>query len=136
MWYYVVVEEGVEVCDIVCVVGVGFGLFVVFVFGEEVQVYFGWLGMFVGVDMFVFSVLICQCFGWMLYGLLLLFDFEWMDYVVVGQVEVVWFVFFFGVQVLVIVCDVWCGVSLFVLVSLMLCLFVMLQVRVFVWCGR
>ncbi|MDY1549927.1 SDR family oxidoreductase [Luteibacter sahnii] len=77
--YHAVAEEGVEVRDIARVLGAGLGLPVVSLSGEEAQAHFGWLGMFVGLDMPASSALTRERTGWVPTGPSLLSDLARMD---------------------------------------------------------
>jgi nucleoside-diphosphate-sugar epimerase len=62
--YHAVAEEGVEARAIAEVIGAGLGLPVVTLTPDQAQAHFGWLAMFVGLDMPASSALTRQRLGW------------------------------------------------------------------------
>ena len=73
-------EEGVSARDIATVVGAGLGIPVAALTPEEAQVHFGWLGMFIGLDMPASSAWTRQRLGWYPDGPGLIADMRQMDY--------------------------------------------------------
>jgi nucleoside-diphosphate-sugar epimerase len=80
--YHAVAEEGVAARDIAEVVGRGLGLPVKSIGAEEAGAYFGWLGMFAGLDMSASSALTRERLGWQPAGPGLIADLAAMDYAV------------------------------------------------------
>lgn len=78
--WHAVDEEGVPVRAIAEVVGAGLGLPVVSLSGDEAAGYFGWLGMFAGLDMIASSAWTRERLGWATTGPDLLTDLRAMDY--------------------------------------------------------
>jgi nucleoside-diphosphate-sugar epimerase len=78
--YNAVAEEGIAARDIAAVVGAGLGVPVVSLAPEEAQAHFGWLAMFVGLDMPASSALTRERLGWTTSGPGLIADLERMDY--------------------------------------------------------
>ena len=73
-------EEGIAARDIVAVLGAGLGLPVVSIPPEQAQEHFGWMGMFVGMDMPASSAWTQGRLGWTPEGPSLLEDLKAMDY--------------------------------------------------------
>ncbi len=78
--YHAVAEEGVTARAIAEVVGAGLGVPVVSLPSEEAAEHFGWLAMFVGLDMPASSAWTRQRLGWKPTGPDLLTDLKAMDY--------------------------------------------------------
>ena len=78
--YNAVAEEGVPVREIVEVIGQGMKLPVVSLSAEEASAHFGWLAMFMGMDMLASSALTQQRLGWQPTGPGLLADLRAMRY--------------------------------------------------------
>jgi nucleoside-diphosphate-sugar epimerase len=78
--YHAVAEEGVAARAIAEVVGAGLGVPVVSLSSEEAAEHFGWLAMFVGLDMPASSAWTRQRLGWEPTGADLLTDLKAMDY--------------------------------------------------------
>lgn len=73
-------EEGIAARDIVAVLGAGLGIPVVSIPPEQAQEHFGWMGMFVGMDMPASSTWTQGRLGWAPEGPGLLADLKAMDY--------------------------------------------------------
>jgi nucleoside-diphosphate-sugar epimerase len=73
-------EEGVTARDIATVVGKGLGVPVVSLSPEQVSEHFGWLGLFVGMDMPASSAWTRQRLGWRPEGPGMIADLQRMDY--------------------------------------------------------
>ncbi len=73
-------EEGISARDIATVIGAGLGVPVVSLAQAEAQGHFGWLGMFVGLDMPASSAWTRQRLGWYPEGPGLITDLRNMDY--------------------------------------------------------
>jgi nucleoside-diphosphate-sugar epimerase len=78
--YHAVGEEGVPLRDVAEVIGRGLKVPVVALSPEEAAQHFGWLAMFVGIDMPASSALTQQRLGWRPTGPGLLADLEQMRY--------------------------------------------------------
>lgn len=78
--YHAVAEEGVEAREIARVVGAGLRLPVVSLTPDQAQAHFGWLSIFVGMDMPASSALTRERLGWTPAGPTLLEDLARMDY--------------------------------------------------------
>ena len=78
--WHAVDEEGVPVRVIAEAVGAGLGLPVVSLSGDEAASYFGWLGIFAGLDMIASSAWTRERLGWTPTGPDLLTDLRAMDY--------------------------------------------------------
>lgn len=78
--YHAVAEEGVTARDIAKVVGVGLDLPVVSLKTGEAAEHFGWLGMFVGLDMAASSAWTREVLNWKPAGPGLISDLGHMDY--------------------------------------------------------
>lgn len=78
--YHAVAEEGVAARDIAEVVAAGLGLPLVSLSQEEAMEHFGWLGMFVGLNMPASSAWTRQHLGWNPTGRGLIDDLKLMDY--------------------------------------------------------
>lgn len=78
--YYVVVEEGIVLCDIVVVIVYGLNLLLIYLDELQVDVWFGWFVLFIVFDLCVSLVWICECLQWQLVGFGLLEDLQNMDY--------------------------------------------------------
>ena len=78
--WHAVDEEGVAVRAIAEAVGAGLGLPVVSLSGDEAASYFGWLGIFAGLDMIASSAWTRERLGWTPTGPDLLTDLRAMDY--------------------------------------------------------
>jgi nucleoside-diphosphate-sugar epimerase len=78
--YHAVGEEGVPARDIAAVIGRGLKVPVVSKSPEEAAAHFGWLGMFVGLDMPASSALTQERLGWHPTGPGLIADLEKMQY--------------------------------------------------------
>jgi nucleoside-diphosphate-sugar epimerase len=78
--YHAVAEEGIPARDIAEVVGAGLGLPVVSLTPEEAPAHFGWLAMFMGLDMLASSARTRELLGWQPTGPALLDDLKRMDY--------------------------------------------------------
>lgn len=78
--YHAVAEEGVAVKDIAEVIGRGMKVPVVAMSPEEAAGHFGWLAMFVGLDLTASSAQTRQRLGWQPTGPSLLTDLEQMRY--------------------------------------------------------
>ena len=83
--YHAVAEEGVPVRDIAEVVGAGLNLPVVSLTPGEASAHFGWLAMFMGLDMPASSARTRELLGWEPTGPGLLDDLRRMDYSKVGS---------------------------------------------------
>jgi nucleoside-diphosphate-sugar epimerase len=73
-------EEGVAARDIAVAIGVGLGLPVVSLAPEQVSEHFGWLGLFVGMDMPASSAWTQERLGWRPEGPGMIADLRNMDY--------------------------------------------------------
>ena len=73
-------EEGISARDIATVIGAGLGVPVVSLSPAEAQDHFGWLGMFVALDMPASSAWTRQRLGWYPEGAGLIADLRNMDY--------------------------------------------------------
>ncbi len=80
--FHAVDEEGVPARDIATVIGEGLGLPVVSLSPEQAAAHFGWLGMFVGMDLPASSAWTRQRLGWKPEGPGLIEDLRRMDYAV------------------------------------------------------
>jgi nucleoside-diphosphate-sugar epimerase len=78
--YHAVDEEGVAVRDIAEAVGAGLQLPVVSLSKEEAAEHFGWLGMFIGMDLSASSAWTREHLGWKPTGPGLIDDLKQMDY--------------------------------------------------------
>jgi len=78
--YHAVAEEGIPARDIAEVLGAGLKLPVISVTPEEAGAHFGWLGMFVGLDMLASSALTQERLGWRPTGPGLIADLKEMRY--------------------------------------------------------
>jgi nucleoside-diphosphate-sugar epimerase len=78
--YNAVAEEGIAARTIVETLGAGLGIPVRSLSAEEAGAYFGWLAMFVGLDMAASSALTRERLGWQPTGPGLIADLERMDY--------------------------------------------------------
>jgi nucleoside-diphosphate-sugar epimerase len=78
--YHAVAEEGVSVQEIAEVIGQGLKIPVVSLSPQEAQTHFGWLAMFVGLDMPASSALTQQKLGWHPTGPSLIADLKQMRY--------------------------------------------------------
>lgn len=78
--YHAVAEEGIPARDIVEVVGAGLGVPVVSITPEEAHDHFGWLGLFVRMDLATSSARTRERLGWQPTGPGLLEDLRRMDY--------------------------------------------------------
>lgn len=78
--YHAVAEEGVPAREIAEVIGAGLGVPVVSLSPEEAREHFGWLAMFVGLDMPASSAWTRQRLGWEPTGPGLIADLRAMDY--------------------------------------------------------
>ena len=75
-----VAEEGIAARDIAVVVGQGLGVPVVSLAPQQAMEHFGWLGMFVGMDLPASSAWTRQRLGWTPKGPGLIADLQQMDY--------------------------------------------------------
>lgn len=82
--YHAVAEEGVSARAIAEVVGAGLGVPVASLSAEAAADHFGWLAMFVSLDMLASSAWTRQRLGWLPTGPELLSDLKAMDYTVVA----------------------------------------------------
>jgi nucleoside-diphosphate-sugar epimerase len=78
--FHAVAEEGVQVRDIAAVVGNGLGVPVISLPPEQAMEHFGWLGMFVGMDLPASSAWTRERLGWTPTGPGLIADLQQMDY--------------------------------------------------------
>ena len=78
--YHAVAEEGIPARDIAEVLGRGLKVPVVSLSPEEAPAHFGWLSMFVGLDLPASSALTRERLGWQPTGPSLIADLEVMDY--------------------------------------------------------
>ena len=78
--YNAVAEEGVTAREIAEVLGDGLGLPVVSLSPEEAAAHFGWMAMFVGLDMSASSAWTREQLGWRPEGATLIEDLRAMDY--------------------------------------------------------
>ena len=78
--YHAVAEEGITARDIAEVIGRGLKIPVVSLLPEEAPAHFGWLGLFVGLDMPASSAWTQERLGWHPTGPGLIADLERMDY--------------------------------------------------------
>jgi nucleoside-diphosphate-sugar epimerase len=78
--FHGVAEEGVRARDIAEVIGAGLGVPVVSLTPEEAPAHFGWLAMFMGLDMPASSAKTRELLGWQPTGPGLLEDLRRMDY--------------------------------------------------------
>lgn len=78
--YHAVAEEGVPVREIAQVLGEGLGVPVVSLAPEKAAEHFGWLAMFVGLDLRASSALTRERLGWRPEGPGLIDDLKRMDY--------------------------------------------------------
>lgn len=78
--FHAVAEEGIPARDIAAVVGRGLGVPVVSLPPEQAGEHFGWMGMFVGMDLPASSAWTRQRLGWAPAGPGLIADLERMDY--------------------------------------------------------
>jgi nucleoside-diphosphate-sugar epimerase len=84
--FHAVGEEGVRARDIATVIGRGLDLPVVALSPEQAAAHFGWLGMFVGMDMPASSAWTRERLGWRPEGPGLIADLQQMDYGVAAPV--------------------------------------------------
>ncbi|APG05856.1 NAD-dependent dehydratase [Luteibacter rhizovicinus DSM 16549] len=80
--YHAVAEEGIAARDIAEVVGAGLQLPVVSLSPEEAKEHFGWLAMFIGMDLPASSAWTREVLGWHPTGPGLIADLKQMDYAV------------------------------------------------------
>lgn len=80
--YHAVAEEGIAARDIAEVVGAGLQLPVVSLSPEEAKEHFGWLAMFMGMDLPASSAWTREALGWNPTGPGLIADLKQMDYAV------------------------------------------------------
>lgn len=80
--YHAVAEQGVSTLEIAEVIGEGLKVPVVALPPEEAAAHFGWLGVFVGMDMLASSALTRARLGWHPTGPTLIADLQAMDYAV------------------------------------------------------
>ena len=80
--YHAVAEEGIAARDIAEVVGAGLQLPVVSLSPEEAKEHFGWLAMFIGMDLPASSAWTREVLGWHPTGPGLIADLNQMDYAV------------------------------------------------------
>lgn len=78
--YHAVAEEGVPMRDIAEVIGRGLKIPVVSLSPEEAAAHFGWMSMFVGLDLPASSAITREKLGWHPTGRGLIADLEQMDY--------------------------------------------------------
>jgi len=78
--YHAVAEEGIPARDIAEVIGRGLKVPVVSLSPEEAAAHFGWLGMFVGLDLTASSALTQERLGWHPTGPGMIADLEHMRY--------------------------------------------------------
>ena len=78
--YHAVAEEGVSLRQIAEIVGAGLGVPVVSLTTEEAAEHFGWLAMFVGMDMLASSPWTQASLNWTPTGPDLITDLKAMDY--------------------------------------------------------
>jgi nucleoside-diphosphate-sugar epimerase len=78
--YHAVAEEGVSLRQIAEIVGAGLGVPVVSLTTEEAAEHFGWLAMFVGMDMLASSAWTQASLNWIPTGPDLITDLKAMDY--------------------------------------------------------
>jgi nucleoside-diphosphate-sugar epimerase len=78
--FHAVAEEGIAARDIAAVVGEGLGVPVVSLPQEQAAEHFGWLGMFVGMDLPASSAWTRERLGWTPKGAGLIADLQQMDY--------------------------------------------------------
>jgi nucleoside-diphosphate-sugar epimerase len=83
--YHAVAEEGVSAREIVEVIGRGLNVPVVALSGDEAAAHFGWLGMFVGLDMPASSAKTRERLQWRPTGPGLIADLEQMQWVNAGS---------------------------------------------------
>jgi nucleoside-diphosphate-sugar epimerase len=83
--FHAVDEEGVPARDIAAVVGRGLGVPVVSLPPEQAGEHFGWMGMFVGMDLPASSAWTRERLGWTPTGPGLISDLERMDYAAFPQ---------------------------------------------------
>lgn len=83
--YHAVAEEGIDARSIAEVVGAGLGVPVRSLAGDEVPAHFGWLAMFVGMDMLASSASTRATLGWQPTGPGLIADLQRMDYSVTAN---------------------------------------------------
>lgn len=80
--YHAVAEEGIAARDIAEVVGAGLQMPVVSLSPEEAKEHFGWLAMFIGMDLPASSAWTREVLGWHPTGPGLIADLKQMDYAV------------------------------------------------------
>jgi nucleoside-diphosphate-sugar epimerase len=78
--YHAVAEEGIAARSIAEVIGKGLGVPVKSIAADEAAAYFGWLGMFAGLDMAASSALTRERLGWQPTGPGMIADLTAMDY--------------------------------------------------------
>ena len=78
--YHAVAEEGIAAREIAAVIGQGLGVPVKSISADEAGAYFGWLGMFAGLDMAASGALTKQRLGWQPTGPGMIADLKAMDY--------------------------------------------------------
>jgi nucleoside-diphosphate-sugar epimerase len=83
--FHAVAEEGIPARDIAAVVGRGLGVPVVSLPQEQAAEHFGWMGMFVGMDLPASSAWTRERLGWTPAGPGLIADLERMDYAAFPQ---------------------------------------------------
>ena len=81
--FHAVAEEGVPARDIAAVVGQGLGLPMISLSPEQALEHFGWLGIFVGMDLPASSAWTRERLGWTPRGPGLIADLQRMDYAAV-----------------------------------------------------
>jgi nucleoside-diphosphate-sugar epimerase len=82
--FHAVGEEGIQARDIATAVGAGLGVPVVSLSPDEVSGHFGWLGMFVAMDMPASSAWTRARLGWRPEGPGIIADLQAMDYAAAG----------------------------------------------------
>jgi nucleoside-diphosphate-sugar epimerase len=85
--YHAVAEQGIPARDIAEVIGAGLGVPVVSVTSEQAPAHFGWLAMFMGLDMPASSARTRELLDWQPTGPGLLDDLKRMDYSKVAAVD-------------------------------------------------
>jgi nucleoside-diphosphate-sugar epimerase len=78
--YHAVAEEGIPVRTIAAAVGKGLSVAVRSITPEQAQEHFGWLGLFVAMDLPASSAITRELLGWRPIGPTLLSDLETMEY--------------------------------------------------------
>jgi nucleoside-diphosphate-sugar epimerase len=81
--YHAVAEQGIAARDIVAAIGAGLGVPVVSLAPAEVPAHFGWMAMFIGMDMPASSAATRAKLGWEPMGPGLIADLERMDYSII-----------------------------------------------------